>query len=285
MSGGCAPSGPGNPNAEQQSGPGAFDLGAHLAGLLIYAMEDPAKAEPLGWFIIFSVKGERRLSLQDLAKGHASLPDGHWKKGDDPRSLMAAVPVFSIAHGGELLTEPRELVGVDWGGPDHYFTLFDAMTDRLPFMIDRAESYWDVIQDWYSTPPPEPGMEKVCRQYAALYNRELYYEAYKLLEMRWMTEEGPGKDLLRGLMQLALGLHQIETGKFAMQQLEEAYGRIRTGREVFPFPTAERFLKRLEKATRLIKAYGPDQFQTFDLKMFPKVWLESPWKKLFRFGR
>ncbi|MBI5136444.1 MAG: DUF309 domain-containing protein [Nitrospirae bacterium] len=272
------PGNPGNPGADPG---GSFDLGAHLAGLMIYAMDDPDRAGPLGWLVIYAVKGARSLPLESYSRGHASLPDGAWKQGSDPRALMEALPVFGIEHAGAVLTEPHELTGLDWQSPDHHFALFDAMADRLPFIVQRAEAYWGVIQDWYAAPERAPGTDKVLRQYAALYNAGLYYEAYKLLEMRWMVEPEPGRDLLRGLMQLSVGLHQVETGKFAMQQLEEAYGRIRTGKAAFGYPTIERFIKRLEKATRLIKAHGPDGYQKFDLRMFPKMWFASPWKILW----
>jgi hypothetical protein len=176
-------------------------------------------------------------------------------------------------------------MGLDWQSSNHNFAIFEPMAEHMPFIVERAAGYWDVMQDWYGQEMPEPGIEKVIRLYAILYNAELYLEAYKLLEMRWMAEHGAAKEFLRGLMQLSIGLHQISTGKYALQQLEEAYGRIVTNKAVFPAPTIDRFIKRLAKSIRLIKAYGPEKYQDFDLRMFPKMWFESPWKKIFRFGR
>jgi len=259
-------------------------MGAHMAALILYALDDPKQAGAVGWFIAYAIKDGPSLSLAALKKGHDSLPDGPWKNDADPRALMVTVPVFGIEQFGTLLTEPQELVGIDWSGVAS-FTIFKPMAGHVPFMVERAAAYWDVIQDWYAHDMPEPGIEKTCRMYGLLYNAGLYLEAYKMLEMRWMAEHGAKKEFLHGLMQLAIGLHQISTGKFALQQLEEAYGRITTNKAVFPAPTIDRFIKRLAKATRLIKSYGPEKYQEFDLRMFPKMWFESPWKQLLRFKK
>ncbi len=281
--GGCTPAGPGNPAAQDTGRP--FDFAAHMAGLVIHGLDDGQNAGPLGWLAAFAAADNASPSLADLSARYAALPDGVWKTDADPRGLMAALPVFGVTRGGEILTEPNTLLGIDWNASDLYFALFDAMADHRPLIVGRAPVYVRLLAQWGRKTMPAPGIDKVIRLYAALYNEGLYMEAYKLLEMRWMVEtQEPKKEFLHGLMQLAVGLHQIEGGKYAMQQLEEAYGRIRTHKAVFGYPTIERFIKRLEKATRLLKSYGTDDFKRFDLNMFPRIWFKSPWKQLFGRG-
>jgi hypothetical protein len=267
---------------------GGFDLAAHLAALVIHALDDPQQAPAAGWLAAFAGDGREAVPLADLAAARDALPPGPWREGDDPRPLLALRPVFGVGPaGGPLRTEAAELMGQDWRAADQRLTLFAPLAPRLPEIRARAAAYLEVLSEWYrGGAPAVGGRERVCHLYAALFNERLYFEAFKLMEMRWMVEADPaGKSLLRGLMQLAVGLHQIESGRYAVPQLEEGYARIREGASAFPSPTLGRFLKRLEKAIRLLKAYGPEKYRSFDLELFPRLWMVSPWRLLLGLGR
>jgi hypothetical protein len=271
----------------EPTGTGGFDLAAHLAALVIHALDDPARAPAAGWLAAFARRGTASVPLPELARARAALPAGPWDGGEGPEALMRALPVFQVESPGRPpRTEPDELAGQDWQAPDDAIRLFAALADRLPYLQERAERYLPVLAEWHGAPRPPEGLARVCPMYAALFNARLYLEAYKLLEMRWMVEQAEGpRDLLRGLMQVAVGLHQIESGRYAVPQLEEGIHRIRQGADAFPAPTLGRFLRRLERATRLLKAYGPDTFRDFDLELFPRLWMVSPWRLLFGLGR
>ncbi|MFQ5509716.1 MAG: DUF309 domain-containing protein [Leptospirillia bacterium] len=265
---------------------GGFDLGGHLAGLIVYAMETPEKAPAVGWFHAFMQSDGAPVALSELAATHARLPAGIWKGDESPRPLMTALPIFGIrTPDGELLTEPIELARVDWNATDHHLTLFDGYADRVDFLKGRSTAYLAVLSDWFDPGADrEVPLARLCHQYAALFNARLYLEAYKLLEIRWMSEEPPAKGLLQGLMQVAVGLYQIETGRYAIDQLEEGYYHIRENAGAFPAPTLPRFLKRLERAIGALKGSGPERFQSFDLEVFPRLWMKSPWKIMFGLG-
>jgi Domain of unknown function (DUF309) len=271
-----------------------FDLAAHLSALVATAMDERAKAPAVGWLAAFGREvapapaGDAPgVALDRLRAAFDALPAGPWREGADPRVLMEALPVFAVAGpDGQLRTEPRELMDQDWGSPDDRLVLLPALADRLPYLQGRAGAYLDVLREWYgSGSDAAAGFARACRMFAALYNARLHLEAYKLLEVRWMMEQGAQREVLRGLMQIAVGLHQVASGKYAVPQLEEGYGRLRANAEAFPAPTIGRFLKRLARAIRLIKAYGPEAFRKFDLELFPRLWMVSPWRLLFTFGR
>jgi hypothetical protein len=267
---------------------GGFDLAAHLAALVIYALDDPEQAPAAGWLAAFAGDGRESVPLNDLAAARDALPDGPWRAGDNPLSLLSALPVFGVGpDGGTLKTEAAELAGQDWRSPSDRLTLFAPLAPRLPEIRAKAAAYLEVLSEWYrGGAPAVTGRERLCHLYAALFNERLHFEAFKLMEMRWMLEQNPaGRSLLQGLMQLAVGLNQIETGRYAVPQLEEGYHHLREGASAFPTPTLGRFLKRLEKAIRLLKAYGPDKFRDFDLELFPRLWMVSPWKLLLGLGR
>jgi hypothetical protein len=264
----------------------AFDLAAHLCVLVAGGLDEGAKSPPVGWLAAFArtvetgPDGPPGVSLDRLSGAYHALPPGPWRDGSDPRPLLEALPVFG------LRTEPQELMGQDWGAPGDRLVLQEGLADRLPYLRQRGGAYLEVLREWYRRDSDRhEGFARACHMYAALYNEHLHLEAYKLLEVRWMMEQGAAREVLHGLMQIAVGLHQVESGRYAVPQLEEGYGRLRASAEAFPAPTIERFLKRLARAIRLLKAYGAEDFQSFDLELFPRLWMVNPWKLLFTFGR
>jgi hypothetical protein len=272
----------------------AFDLAAHLSLLVAVALDERAKAPAAGWLAAFAravdegpAGGAPGVPLDRLAAAYRALPAGPWREGSDPRPLLETLPVFAVAGvSGQLRTEPGELAGQDWAAASDRLVLLPALADRLPYLRARGGAYLDVMREWYrSRSDAETGYARACRMFAVLYNARLHLEAYKLLEVRWMMEQGARREVLRGLMQIAVGLHQVESGKFAVPQLEEGYGRLRANAEAFPAPTIGRFLRRLARAIRLLKSYGPEDFGKCDLELFPRLWLVSPWRLLLTFGR
>lgn len=272
---------------ESQMQPGAFDLGGYMSALVVNALEAPAGAAPVGWLAAFLAGNKASVPLADVARNHGKLPGGIWKAGQDPRPLLDALPIFGIVRpDGEYLTEPRELARQDWQSAQDHLALFSGMESHLPYLEQRCDAYLRLLQIWQNSPdPPASGSARVCYQYAALFNERLYTECYKLLELRWMTEEGRSRTLLKGMMQLAVGLQQIENGRYAVPQLEEAYFNMRGNLEAFPTTTLKRFLKRLKRSIGLLKSYGPSRFQTFDMELFPRLWMDSPWRLLFMRSR
>ncbi len=273
--------------SESQMQPGAFDLGGYMSALVVGALETPSGAAPVGWLAAFLAGKNDAVSLADVARHHAALADGIWKAGEDPRALLDALPIFGIMRpDGEYLTEPRELAGQNWRSAQDHMALFSGMAAHLPYLTARCDTYLRLLTTWQAAPaPPEAGYPRVCYQYAALFNERLYTECYKLLELRWMVEEGRARSLLKGMMQLAVGLQQIENGRYAVPQLEEAYFNMRENLEAFPTDTLRRFLKRLKRTIGLLKSYGPSRFQTFDMELFPRLWMDSPWRLLFMRSR
>ncbi len=269
------------------TGAAGFDLGGPLTGLIVMALEEPTHMPQVGWFCAFARAGKMQVTLAELAQAHQRLPDGPWKGSDTPQSLLTSLPVFTVLDpDGNHLTEPAELMRVPWGDAGWSLCLLDSLSDWLALLTLRGDGYLEILTEWHRTGPPEAGFVRVCHQYAALYNHRFFLEAYKLLEIRWMSEEGNKRELLQGLMQLSVGLHQITSGKYAVTQLEEAYSRIRTHQALFPAPTMGRFIKRLEKVIGLFMGYGADNFRQFDLGLFPRLWLDSPWRLLLhKLGR
>lgn len=44
------------------------------------------------------------------------------------------------------------------------------------------------------------------------FNRQSFFEAHQIWEGAWMHYRGPSRDLLKGLIQIALGLHHFTNG-------------------------------------------------------------------------
>ena len=98
------------------------------------------------------------------------------------------------------------------------------------------------------------------------FNQGAYYACHDDLEKAWRRDEGPGRDLYRGLLQIAVTYYQIERGNYrgAAKML------LRMRRWLTPMPPVCRGVnvaKVLQDATAVqeaLSALGPEKTSEFD---------------------
>jgi predicted metal-dependent hydrolase len=84
-------------------------------------------------------------------------------------------------------------------------------TAALPELIQkhgRVPDY-DALQDTCAEPLSELAIKGI-----ELYNQGAYFDAHEELEHAWMADAGPGRDLYRGILQVAVAYLQIERGNY-----------------------------------------------------------------------
>jgi predicted metal-dependent hydrolase len=94
----------------------------------------------------------------------------------------------------------------------------DAVVARSRFTSALPE----LIQQ-YARVSDREGQRAACREALSatavrgleLFNEGDYYEAHELLEDAWNEEEGPGRDLYRAILQVAVAYLQIQRGNYA----------------------------------------------------------------------
>lgn len=79
----------------------------------------------------------------------------------------------------------------------------------------------ELLQKYARLPDPaiaqaaaEGALSALARQGIALFNRAEYFEAHEALEHAWNDESGPGRELYRGLLQIAVAYLQITRGNY-----------------------------------------------------------------------
>lgn len=112
-------------------------------------------------------------------------------------------------------------------------------------LCERADRAWTLLRN-RPFPPPEPSLETVLDEAADLFDAGLYFEVHELLESYWVRAQGSEQDILRGLIQVAVGFHHLWNGNLAGARslLDEGsarlLGRALAGREVGSFAVAVR---------------------------------------------
>jgi predicted metal-dependent hydrolase len=105
------------------------------------------------------------------------------------------------------------------------------------------------------------------------FNQGAYYACHDDLEEAWRRDEGPGRDLYRGLLQIAVAYYQIERGNYrgAIKML------LRMRQWLTPMPPICRGVnvaKVLQDATAVQEALsvlGPEKISEFDHTLFRPV--------------
>lgn len=93
----------------------------------------------------------------------------------------------------------------------------DAVVARSRFTSALAE-----LIEKYARIPDYQVLQTTCEEPLAelaikgleLINQGEYFEAHEELEHAWMADEGPGRDLYRGILQVAVAYLQIERGNY-----------------------------------------------------------------------
>jgi predicted metal-dependent hydrolase len=105
------------------------------------------------------------------------------------------------------------------------------------------------------------------------FNAGQYYSCHDYLEAAWVQDQGPGRDLYRGILQVAIAYYQIERGNYrgAIKMLL----RVRQWLEPLPAVCRGVNVARLrENAERLYNALiesGPDGLPKLDRTLFQPV--------------
>ncbi len=105
------------------------------------------------------------------------------------------------------------------------------------------------------------------------FNRGAYYACHDDLEEAWRQDDGPGRDLYRGILQVAIAYYQIERGNFrgAMKML------LRLRQWLDPLPPICRGVNvgKLQQEAQAVQvalvALGEEQIGGFDRSLFKPV--------------
>lgn len=116
-------------------------------------------------------------------------------------------------------------------------------------------------------------LSELAREGIERFNRGDYYPAHDALEEAWVVDQGPGRDLYRGILQVGIAYYQIERGNYrgAIKML------LRVRQWLSPLPAICRGVDvsalraDVERVYAALVALGPDKIDEFDRALFGPV--------------
>jgi predicted metal-dependent hydrolase len=211
------------------------------------------------------VTAQPALLLFDL--NNAAIPWRDWIAALKSSPATRRIPVVCFGPHEDVATmNAARSVGADAVLARSRFTA--AMPDlfrryaRIPDYAALADACAEPL-----APLAREGIER--------FNRGEYYSAHDALEEAWVVDEGPGRDLYRGILQVGIAYYQIEKGNYrgAVKML------LRVRQWLDPLPDTCRGVDvaglraDVERIYAALMTLGPRQVGSFDRSLFGRITL------------
>jgi hypothetical protein len=163
------------------------------------------RTDPLGHsFVAYVVEIQPVLIVVEL--NSETLPWETWVVAAKTSPAVRRIPIVGFGSHTDLEQRGRALAAG-----------CDAVLAQGRFSSAMPE----LLQKYARLPDPaaaqaaaEGALSTLARQGIALFNRTEYFEAHEALEHAWNDESGPGRELYRGLLQIAVAYLQITRGNY-----------------------------------------------------------------------
>lgn len=170
---------------------------------LILRAESPAaaQAESLGHdFIAFLV--EQRPSLIVVELNSTVLPWHDWIVAAKSSPATRRIPVIGFGSHVDLAERQRALQA----GCDEVLAK-GRFTSAMPELLVKYAAPSDSAEIANAC---AEGLSALAREGIALFNRGDYFEAHEVLEHAWNEDDGIGRELYRGILQVAVAYLQVK---------------------------------------------------------------------------
>ncbi len=136
-------------------------------------------------------------------------------------------------------------------------------------LCERALRAWQVVHE-RPLASPEPALEEALDQAADLFDARLFFEVHELLEPHWIRADGAAREILQGLIQIAVGFQHLvnDNVEGACMLLEEGSAKVR-GRRLQGLDLAG-FAGGVCVCLDAIVALGDEASRAFDWSRIPR---------------
>ncbi len=203
------------------------------------------------------------LLLFDL--NNAAVPWREWIAALKSAAATRRIPVLCFGpHEDTATMRAAHDAGADAVLARSRFTAdMPALFTRYARLPDRA-----ALAEACSEP-----LSALARSGLVKFNEGAYYKAHDALEAAWVADQGAGRDLYRGILQVGIAYHQIERGNYrgAMKML------LRVRQWLDPLPERCRGVDVAGLRADVARVYaalndlGPDGIAAFDRSLFNPV--------------
>ena len=193
------------------------------------------------------------------------IPWRRWMPALKSSPATRRVPI--LAYGShvaeETLAEARKL-GADEVVPRSRFN------SALPRLVESLARTPD--REGMAEACAEPLAEK-AREGIKMFNEGHYYKCHDYLEEAWMEDEGPGRELYRGILQVGIAYFQIERGNYrgALKML------LRVRQWLEPLPAVcrgvdvARLREDVTNVQQSVSDLGPEGMEELDRSLFRPI--------------
>jgi CheY-like chemotaxis protein len=186
------------------------------------------------------------------------------------RPHTRAVPIYAFGSHVEVevLKQARQ------AGADHAW----ARSRMMEEVVDIVGRHLD---------PPRrqiEGAEDPLSRYAVAglleFNRGEFFEQHEYLELAWMEEKRPIRDLYQGILQVGVAFLQIQRNNWpgAIKMFRRGLPRLRDLPAVCQGIELETFYHQAAVIHGEISQGGPSSIESFDSARFPQIQFKNPYK-------
>jgi CheY-like chemotaxis protein len=111
------------------------------------------------------------------------------------------------------------------------------------------------------------------------FNHGEYFEQHEYLELAWVEEKRPIRDLYQGILQVGVACLQIQQGNWqgALKMMRRGLPKLRDLPPICRGIQLEPFRRAAEAIHHEISLAGPEQLPQFDQSRFPKIEFHNPY--------
>jgi CheY-like chemotaxis protein len=185
------------------------------------------------------------------------------------RPHTRGVPIYAFGSHVEveILKRARQ------AGADHAWARSKMMEDLVVLVTRHLD-------------PPERRLEGSDEPLSKLavaglleFNHREYFEQHEYLELAWMEESRPIRDLYQGILQVGVAFLQIERGNWhgALKMFRRGLPKLRDLPPVCQGVQVGQFREAAEVIHVEISGAGPEGLTAFDQSRFPQIEFENPY--------
>ncbi len=149
-------------------------------------------------------RAQPALLLFDL--NNAAIPWRQWIAALKSSAATRRIPVMCFGPHEDVAT----MTAARDAGADAVLAR-SRFTADMPALFQRYARLPDTAALAAACAGPLP---ELARSGIALFNEGKYYQCHDALEEAWRQDEGPGRELYQGLLQVGIAYYQIERGNF-----------------------------------------------------------------------
>lgn len=143
---------------------------------------------------------------------------------------------------------------------------YRRFSDELCERVGRARA---VVKD-RPLSGHEPSLRQALAEAAALFDARLDFEVHELLEPFWMAAQGPAREALQGLIQVAVGYHHLAGGNVPGARSLLAEGSAKLFGQRLEGLDLDTFALAVRRTLETIDQLGAEASGKFDRSLVPR---------------